>query len=408
MAFIRQPFQTKKGESGTIGTTPGGATDTPQGTAPTSDWVNLQNYIAGNQGTGQEIANQLVDPGRAANANFQAEASNFKNLATNQIAGGQKQARDWYADPAHADLSNLSDAQKTDYQDWLKQADYSGPNSASEITQAPGTEPSPFGLQNPYDAYKGAQTKAADTYRRYGSQEGLQGLAAETLGKGNANYTGGMSLLDTILAQQAGGGGTLEKYAGAKAGQNAANIDRAAKMTGESIDNQIAQAKFNATGTTDRVKSAVQQRYDQEGDLKALQNLESVGAQGHKAADKAQEIATAEAKQREDQAKAAQDQITKTTAEQKRMAETAAKIAAEQSAKEAAIAAQRGKSDTRVEAAAKELEKTHQVNDPTGTLAGIPIPGVPKPVGDLAIGTEKAVNKVAKAAKKIAPKRRFR
>ena len=198
MAYIKNPFDKKEqqsSESGVINTSSGN-TGTQSG-APVSNWVNLNQIINGNQGTGQQMADTATSDVKTEAQGVVDDSGAWQNKAVKQAASGVKE--DYSKKLEQTDFSRMSEADKNSYRNWQSRAAYSGP---AAYDKAEG-----------YDSLYEKKGKANERVAQAGdfTGGGQQGLAKETLGKGNANYGSGMSMLDTILMRQAGGGQSLDE-----------------------------------------------------------------------------------------------------------------------------------------------------------------------------------------------------
>lgn len=305
MAYVRDPFQTKKGQSGVIAPgTPGSGAGAQQGQTPTSNWTNLQDYVKGNQGQGEAMAQKMTSNAANAANDFTSSKTALENAATSAIDKGKQAGGWWNKDAKTIDLKGLTADDKQAYNSYMKGPGYTGPTSADQIGYS---EPQPTAkagesYQTPFTSFKGAGQKARAEINRFGSMEGQQGIAADTLGKGNSNYTGGMSMLDTILANQAGGAGTLEKYTGTNAANKIADIQGSEASTEQSLNQKFKAAQTEADAQKEAVRKALEDRYASEMDIESLKALEDLGAGSGKSAERQKAMADFWAQQAETQA----------------------------------------------------------------------------------------------------------
>lgn len=247
MAIIRDPFKDQKDtnqQSGGVVGTDGQSITGDQGAKPVSNWTNLNSYVQGNQGTGGNIADKMLEQGnKDVNAAGVAN-SEFETNANKQVDSNTKKDTGGYADLfSSGDVSKAGGDQQSAYSAWKNAANYSGPNNATE-TEAYG---------NASQATNTAKNQAAKSY----TQEGQYGLAKESLGKDNQNYTGGMSMLDTVLARQTGGGQKLDDF---NTKNTSANIQKGLDTASQNVNSYIAGAGTRGQAVQDKATSALQNR----------------------------------------------------------------------------------------------------------------------------------------------------
>lgn len=244
MAYIRDPLKQDEGQQGggVIGTDGQQIAGDSAGAKPVSNWTNLNKYVEGNQGSGANIADKMLEQGNQdVNAAGVANKS-FEEGANKQVTSGIKQD-DYSNFFSSGDLSNVSDQQKNDYSAWKQKPNYSGPNDASEAQ----------GYGDASQATNKAKTQAAKS----ANQESQYGLAQESLGKGNQNYNGGMSMLDTVLARQAGGGQKIDEF---NTKNTAENIQSGLDMASKNVNANIGVANTQAQANVDKVNKSIQDR----------------------------------------------------------------------------------------------------------------------------------------------------
>jgi hypothetical protein len=245
MAFIRDPLKQDEGQQsgGVIGTDGQQIAGDQAGAKPVSNWTNLNKYIEGNQGSGEKIADKMLEQGNK-DINAAGEANKaFGTQATSQVNSGIKQDNGYSDLFSSGDLSNVSDQQKNDYSAWKQKPNYSGPNNAAEAQ----------GYGEASQATNTAKNQAAKS----ATQESQYGLAKESLGKGNQNYNGGMGILDTVLARQTGGGQKIDDF---NTKNTAANIQSGLDNTSKQINDSISAAGSQGQANVDKVNKAMQDR----------------------------------------------------------------------------------------------------------------------------------------------------
>lgn len=246
MAYIRDPLKQDEGQQGggVIGTDGSAiAGDQASPARPVSNWTNLENYVKGNQGAGSQIADKMLEQGNADVNAAEVAGSDFAKNATKQVDDNTKQDKGYANLFQNGDLSNVSDQQKSDYSAWKSQANYGGP------TDAVGA--------NGYNDALSATQKAKDSAARSYTQDSQFGLAKDSLGKGNQNYNSGMSMLDTVLARQAGGGQKLDDF---NSKNSADNIQGKLKTATDSVNTHIGGAAGRGQVYQDAANTALQSR----------------------------------------------------------------------------------------------------------------------------------------------------
>lgn len=228
MAFIKKPFQPSTTQSNQSGMTGAGAGDTAKpGQEQVSDWVNLNSIIEGNQGSGADMAAVTLAGGNKAADTAETSASTFASDVAKESRSGVK--KDLSQDIAKWDWKNLTDGQVAAYGDWKKAPSYSGP---VDPTKAKG-----------YESLESNTNKAVDEVKKSSSLTDMAvSLNTTTLGKDNANYKGGMSMLDAILQRQAGGGAAIDALQ-AKGSTLVRKKDGAIKAADASIKSALDTAK---------------------------------------------------------------------------------------------------------------------------------------------------------------------
>lgn len=245
MAYVRNPLSQDDTEqsSGVIGTDQQPITsDAPGAARPVSNWTNLSAYIEGNQGSGAQIADKMLEQGNADVTAANNAGADFAKNATKQVDDNTKQDKGFTSLFSNTNsLANATDQQKNDYSAWKNTADYGGPADAS---QAQG-----------YGDVVNAVGKAKDSAARSYTQDSQYGLAKDSLGKGNQNYNGGMSMLDTVLARQAGGGQKLDDF---NAKNTAGNIQTVQDTAASNINSYINAAKGKGQAVSTAATNALQ------------------------------------------------------------------------------------------------------------------------------------------------------
>lgn len=230
MAFVRNPLKDEGEQSSGVIGTDGTPITGDQSAKPVSNWTNLNKYIEGNQGAGSQIAEKMLEQGNQDVNDANNKGAVFSSMGTSEVDKSTKQDKGFETLFRDGDLANVTDQQKTDYSAWKNQANYGGPADATGIS----------GYKDLSDATSKAKSQAAKSY----TQDSQYGLATESLGKGNQNYNGGMSMLDVVLARQAGGGQKIDDF-------NTAN-------TGEAIENKtkgyVGSVNSYISGAADRGK----------------------------------------------------------------------------------------------------------------------------------------------------------
>jgi hypothetical protein len=237
MAFIQQPFRPKQqtNQSGVIG---GSEEQAPEGQEAVSNWTNLNAYISGNQGQGAAIADKLLESGNQEVGKFKTAGEDFAKAANDQVSQGAKKDT-WSSLFKDGDVGGMTADQKRAYTEWKNSADYSGPQDAS---QAKG-----YGdVSKQLDRTKGEVARSA-------TLAGQAGLAKESLGKGNNNYNAGMSMLDSIIARQAGGGEKLDAF-------QAQSKDISLDGINQSVNKAVNTAKAQGRAAVSSAQSALDNR----------------------------------------------------------------------------------------------------------------------------------------------------
>jgi hypothetical protein len=246
MAYIRNPLKEEAPgqQSGGVVGTDGQSITGDQGGKPVSNWTNLNEYVQGNQGTGGQIADKMLEQGnKDVNAAGVAN-SEFEINANKQVDEGTKRDTGGYADLfSSGNVAGATDEQKNAYGAWKNTANYAGPNNASET--------------NAYGNASQATNQAKNQAAKSATQEGQYGLAKESLGKGNQNYNGGMSMLDTVLARQAGGGQKLDDF---NTKNTSANIQKGLDTASQNVNSYIGGAAARGQTAQDKATSALQNR----------------------------------------------------------------------------------------------------------------------------------------------------
>ena len=247
MAYIRSPLQNKQNlgtqESGVIGTGSGGTT---QDGAAKSDWTNLNAYIDQNQGAGAGMADEMLKPGQEAVTGLSTAGGNFAKSSENEIGTGTKTDSGGYGNLFKSgDLSKPTPQQTGAYKNWAAAPAYTGPNQASEI--------------GGYGELKTAEGTAKDASGRSQTTGGQYTLAKDTLGKGYGPYSGGMSMLDTVLTRQAGGGQKLDQFNTANTDEN---ISKGVSDITGGIAGKVDAARLAGEKITGDTKSGLQTRLD--------------------------------------------------------------------------------------------------------------------------------------------------
>jgi hypothetical protein len=246
MAFIRDPMKNKDDgdqSSGVIGTDGQQITGDQAGAKPVSNWTNLNAYIDGNQGAGSQIADKMLEQGNQDVSAAEVAGTDFARNATKQVDDSTKQDKGFANYFTNGDLSSASPEQKAAYSAWKNQASYGGPADASSA--------------NGYNDAFSATQKAKDSAARSYTQDSQFGLTKDSVGKGNQNYNGGMSMLDTILARQAGGGQKIDDF---NAKNSADNIQSKLKSATESVNTHIGGAAGRGQVYQDAANTALQSR----------------------------------------------------------------------------------------------------------------------------------------------------
>jgi hypothetical protein len=246
MAYIRNPLgneqDTQQQSGGVVGTD--GQSITGNSNKPVSNWTNLNAYVQGNQGAGGQIADKMLEQGNKDVNAAEVAGNDFAKNTTEQVNKGIKQDTAGYGDMFKSgDVSNLSNEQKQAYTEWSKAPAYSGPKDASQTQD----------YSNLQGATETATKQAAKSY----TQQGQYGLAGESLGKGNQNYTGGMGMLDTVLARQTGGGQKLDEF-NTKNTKEA--IEGKSKAKVDQVNQAITSAQSQGEANQNRVKGNLQGR----------------------------------------------------------------------------------------------------------------------------------------------------
>ena len=289
MAFFKDPKEDLTQNTNQPGyltdTTSGAASETPSapgnGQAPVSGWTNLNNYVDQNKGSGGAMAQGILTPGQKSMADLGKAGETYTaDTSTESAAGTKKDTAGYEKKFKSGDLSSTqfdTDA----YKELSAQPDYTGPTSAA-TSKAAG-------------AYNGQAGKTENEVDRARTMEGQYGLAKENLGKGNDNYNSGMSMLDTVLAHQAGGAGAINAFTDSSSKLALKGKDEGVKNIAQSNIDANKQAGMNATRGA---AAAAQKRYDaisrnatkdnglggisvadsaNNADLQALKNLQSYG-----------------------------------------------------------------------------------------------------------------------------------
>lgn len=249
MAYIRNPAdlqrQNSNVQSGVLGSGPQ-AQGNAQGQAPTSNWTNLNDYINQNDGTGAQIADAL---NQGADQQINTASTAGKTLADNaqkETAAGIKNDQGYgnlFSTGSTQYLSNMGGEDKAKLNAWKAAPAYIGPNSVDKV--------SGYG-----DALSATDKAKAEVGRR-NTFEGQNIVAKEALGKGNFTYTGGMSMLDNILARQAGGAQKLDALQ-ARGNDLSLGFEKQQSAVNQSIAASQAQGQANQ----DSVNKAIQDRYN--------------------------------------------------------------------------------------------------------------------------------------------------
>ena len=248
MAYVRDPFKDdSKQSSGVVGGesvigTDGQQITGDQSAKPVSNWTNLNAYIEGNQGSGANIADKMLEQGNADVAAADSSSNSFVEKAGKQVGDNTKVDTNdtWKNFFTTGDLSKATPDQTAAYKAWKEKPDYGGPADAASAD----------GYNDAFSSVGKAKDSAARSY----TQDSQYGLAKDSLGKGNQNYTGGMSMLDTVLARQAGGGQKLDDF---NSKNSAENIQ--GKLTGAvgTVNGKIGEAKTAGAKAQTDVTSAI-------------------------------------------------------------------------------------------------------------------------------------------------------
>ena len=255
MAFIKQPFSRKTNQSNESGYVDGGQTQESNTQAPTSNWVNLNQLISGNQGTGKQMAADLTKGVNSQASKAVEDAGAWETKAAGEVSKGIKE--DYSKKFNTMDFSKMSEADKAGYQTWKAKSGYSGPADASKA-----------------QGYNGVFKGIADANEKVGQAGdfnggGQQVLAKETLAKNNANYGAGMGMLDTILMRQAGGAQALDKtqadYGAVKDsdGQDSTKLNQNFKTMTNSVADKIKSTRELGEGRNALAQTALNARVNQ-------------------------------------------------------------------------------------------------------------------------------------------------
>jgi hypothetical protein len=274
MAFVRNPLKDDGDQSsGVIGTDGQPITDAPGASParPVSNWTNLENYVQGNQGAGSQIADKMLEQGNAdvsaannAGASFAEKAKKQVDDSTKKDAGwsdffnkGEERTNQYTGQKYMAEgLSDASPEKIAAYNSWKDAPNYGGPQDAASA--------------DGYGDLQSATGKARDSAARSYTQDSQFALAKDSLGKGNQNYNGGMGMLDTILARQAGGGQKIDDF---NTNNSAEKINERTKGVTDAIGGQIAAAKLAGDKADSDVKTALQGKLDKyAGQLNTYEN----------------------------------------------------------------------------------------------------------------------------------------
>lgn len=248
MAYIRNPADMQRkqtsAQSGVIGQ--GGATGEAQVQGQVSNWTNLNAYVDQNAGSGEQIAGEITKGADQAVAKFGDQGKAFAGEAQKSAQAGVKNDTGYGDLFAKGDLSNISDKQKQGYAAWKNAPNYVGPNSMTNVKG--------------YGDVTNARDKAVNEVARRGTFEGQNVVARETFGKQAPAYSSGMSMLDTVLARQAGGADKLDALQ--KNNSAAVLNERLGGFKGQAAG-AIAAAKTRGAENQAAVQNALQDRYKQ-------------------------------------------------------------------------------------------------------------------------------------------------
>ncbi len=252
MAYIRNPADMQRkqtsAQSGVIGQ--GGAAGEAQSQGQVSNWTNLNAYVDQNAGAGEQIAGEITKGADQAVAKFGDQGKAFAGEAQKSAQAGVKNDTGYGDLFAKGDLSNISDKQKQGYAAWKNAPSYVGPNSMTNVKG--------------YGDVTNAREQAGNEVARRGTFEGQNVVARETFGKQAPAYSSGMSMLDTVLARQAGGASKLDALQ--KNNSAAVLNERLGGFKGQAAG-AIDAAKVRGAENQSAVQNALQDRYKQSIDV---------------------------------------------------------------------------------------------------------------------------------------------
>jgi hypothetical protein len=251
MAYIKQPFEVNKNistnQSGII--SPNGESSNAGNAGNISplsqNWVNLNNYIDQNQGAGAGMADKILQPGQDAINNLSTAGSDFAKNANDQSSAGTKKDTAGYGDAFKS--GNVSGVDTNAYKSWTEAPAYKGPADAQSATG--------------YGDFTKQSGNAKELAGRSANQGMQYGLAKDTLGKDYQPYNAGMSMLDTILTRQAGGGEKLDKFNTDNSGEN---IDKRTNDITSGVNANIAANRDSGNAVTGNIRNNLQDRYTQD------------------------------------------------------------------------------------------------------------------------------------------------
>lgn len=245
MAYVKNPLnKDDQGaqSAGVIGTD--GSQISGDSSKPVSNWTNLNDYVLGNQGSGSQIADKMLEQGNKDVGAAEVAGADFAKNSTSQVDSATKKDSAGFENLfSSGDVSNVSQDQKNDYSNWKATPNYGGPADAT-------------GLQGYGELNKATDTAKKQAAKSY-TQDSQYGLAQESLGKGNQNYTGGMSMLDTVLARQAGGGQKIDDFNKANSQEN---IQGKTQNVVTGANEYIGGAEGRGAANVAKVTSALQGR----------------------------------------------------------------------------------------------------------------------------------------------------
>jgi hypothetical protein len=227
------------GQSTTFATNvPGQETTSGGKQAGSGQYANIQSYLDANKQQADEmgqkistnVANQAEDATSKIN-NFQSQAPKIDAYDPNAAIGN---------------VTNLTDADKAQYQDEKKTGGYTGPQTVDQVN----------GYQ---DAQKAAST-AATNVTNAGTETGQQQLLKDTYNR--PQYSAGENKLDQALLQNsAGSRSSLENLANKYSGIDQM-FNTAATNVGDAVNGATAQALANKQAFIPAEQNAVKSLVD--------------------------------------------------------------------------------------------------------------------------------------------------